>query len=895
MGYITATFLDKEYSIPEDVLTYIDLLDFTDKIKQELVSAFIKKLKAQIQQGNTGLLDNEDLTPDIEYQVGRFIAKLCDSGIFNRTINDYLRDNQGYEYISKVNKAALEKIKSLLMRRLDALQEGYEGAMQRAESHVTGMGFSIWSGSFVNHAIYAAMQASTIKEQEKEASATYQREIDALCTKLESDYDKETSRYVNNEYIPNMEAALTVFAYELLDKYVADLIANGKFDGKTLDYVDIGRSNDLLKNLTLSNNKHTILENAFTACPYNFAVYMQAMKYDLLDYDSFQTAKVFKQDHHVLSFFRESWGEVSFPTKFNINYHCINVWASLTGKSSADILRGLTEQYAAGIVKAYSRVADMMASKAACRKILEDCSEDAILAGDAICKTKAHSYVDTIVSTTIWNQLTEQCGHQDLLDRIKKCIPLSVDTSNKEGYDKYLVAHLFSLFEAERILLATEIEKQREVEAIKKAEHEKQEQDRKKRNKKFVAIIMPVIAATFIFLVVLNAVIIPNKHYNAAVKLMNDGKYEEAIAAFEAMDGYKDSSRKIDACYSAILDIKYSVAIELMHNEQYNDAISAFEELQGHKDSEVKIKECRYAIAIALMDQQKYSEAISAFELISGYKDSTAKITECENAIIEAKYMEASRLMVDGKYDEALAIFENLHDYKDSSSKISECKNQINENKYNEAVSLAGKGQYDEAISILTSLGDYKDAVSLSKRYAFLNCEAGDIITFGKYEQDGNIGNGAEEIEWIVILRDGNKALVISKYCLEQMPFHSTYTPVSWRDSTIRAWLNNNFYDSAFSSEEMKFICNATFSTNGIETTDKVFLLDEDEASYLPKSLRKAKATNYVSTSYCYWFLRSTGSASNVAYVSYDGEVGYYEDVDRNWWIRPAMWIVISE
>ena len=29
-------------------------------------------------------------------------------------------------------------------------------------------------------------------------------------------------------------------------------------------------------------------------------------------------------------------------------------------------------------------------------------------------------------------------------------------------------------------------------------------------------------------------------------------------------------------------------------------------------------------------------------------------------------------------------------------------------------------------------------------------------------------------------------------------------------------------------------------------------------------------------------------------YVSYDGEVGYYEDVDRNWWIRPVMWIDVT-
>ena len=161
MGYIHATFLGKEYSIPQDVLTYIDLLDFTDSVQKQLSGAFVRKLRSEVQKGNTGLLGDEDLAAEIEQQVGKFIAKLCDNGIFTRTIRDYL-NNKGYQYISDVNKAALEKIKSLLLRRLDSLQEGYEGAVQRAESHVTGMGFSIWSGSFVNHAIYAAMQSKEL-------------------------------------------------------------------------------------------------------------------------------------------------------------------------------------------------------------------------------------------------------------------------------------------------------------------------------------------------------------------------------------------------------------------------------------------------------------------------------------------------------------------------------------------------------------------------------------------------------------------------------------------------------------------------------------------------------------------------------------------------------------
>ena len=204
---------------------------------------------------------------------------------------------------------------------------------------------------------------------------------------------------------------------------------------------------------------------------------MQAMKYDLLDYDSFQTAKVFKQDHHILSFFRESWGEVSFPTRFNINYHCINVWASLTDKSSVDLLRGLTDRYATGIVKAYSRVADMLSDRSACHKIVGAINDDVLLLGESICKGKAREYVEPIVAAAIWEQMTERCGHTDLLDRIKNYFPPTKKLQTKNELDGYVIEQLTSKFEEVRIDLVAQIKARRTEE-----ERQRIEQERKNAN-----------------------------------------------------------------------------------------------------------------------------------------------------------------------------------------------------------------------------------------------------------------------------------------------------------------------------------------------------------------------------------------------------------------------------
>ena len=447
-------FLEKEYSIPEDVLTYIDLLSFTDGVQKQLFGSFVRKLKNEIAKNNIGLLDDKDLAQEIEQQVGKYIAKLCDNGIFTRTISDYLKNNKGYQLISQVNKAALEKMKSLLIREMDEWQSGYENAVSNAESHVTGMGFSIWSSSFVNHAIYAAMEASKLKEQSKEAEAQYQKDMSDLRSRLDSQYGGEKSNYINNTYIPSMEAALTVFAYELLDKYISDLIANDKFDGKTLDYVDIGRSNDLLKNLTLSNNKHAILENAFAACPFNIAVYMNAMKYDCLDYTSFQTAETFKQGDKILSSLQETLGNSSNPQRLRLHFRS----ADLLSVYTKTPLREITAYMADFILDiGYAKTIALLSDKTLCRNILRKASDAEILQGDNLSKQKAAWLVDPIAPPVLWDKLTTTYGHSDLLDRIIALLPNVSNITTKEQLDTYLKEKLYEEFEVVRKELATEI------------------------------------------------------------------------------------------------------------------------------------------------------------------------------------------------------------------------------------------------------------------------------------------------------------------------------------------------------------------------------------------------------------------------------------------------------
>ena len=153
----------------------------------------------------------------------------------------------------------------------------------------------------------------------------------------------------------------------------------------------------------------------------------------------------------------------------------------------------------------------------------------------------------------------------------------------------------------EEIRKVEEEEEQLRLERIKQAKLRK-----KKIIKRIVLGTVSVVVIAIIAYFVTTLIIIPNTKYNKALDLMKKGKYTEAISAFEAMDGYRDSDDKIEECNVAILDGKYNNAIALMEAGKYAEAIEGFQQLDGYSDSDEKIAECKKIICIATYGQATY-------------------------------------------------------------------------------------------------------------------------------------------------------------------------------------------------------------------------------------------------------------------------------------------------
>ena len=219
---------------------------------------------------------------------------------------------------------------------------------------------------------------------------------------------------------------------------------------------------------------------------------------------------------------------------------------------------------------------------------------------------------------------------------------------------------------------------------------------------------------------------------------------------------------------------------------------------------------------------------------------------------------------------------------------------------------IAGTFAYNKSVFEETTS---KSESSSQKKDNNPDYKIGETIEFGNYPQDKD---GTEKpIEWIVMKKEGNQVLLLSKYVLDAKSYNEGWGDVTWEISDIRQWLNNEFYTTAFNKAEkakiqtslIKNEDNSEYGTSGgNDTEDKVFLLSEKEADTLfsDEEERIAKATEYAEKSGVYvneeksvlWWLRSPGEGSNYAVaVTDDGwfdERGDDVDDSRDG-VRPAL------
>ena len=422
--------------------------------------------------------------------------------------------------------------------------------------------------------------------------------------------------------------------------------------------------------------------------------------------------------------------------------------------------------------------------------------------------------------------------------------------------------------------------------------------------------------------------------------------YRNAAQKFYSLGSYKDASAHREQCLQRADRIRadrmqreetkreediYSRAEKCMHKgtiESYNTAIQLYESVPNFRSSAAQISECRRKIEdleakeaarqVAVEKAKKKAKKIAIIAAPIVCVCIVFVIVLTTVIIPNQKYNEAMDLIDSGDYESAYALLEEIGK-----------NDMIAANKYDRAIDLIDSGDYKAAYALLDGLS-YRDSEeklqSMKSQHpqAFLGgADVGDTVTFGTYEQNNNYSDGNENIEWVVIDKQEDKIMVVSKYIIAEQPFNTTNEGhISWENCTLRKWLNNDFLNEAFSGAEKNLITDTTvFSTEYLvvgatySTTDKIFLLSENERNMLSSvDALKGIVTESVIALFSdaansdvaninpsnfepLWWLRTTWEyaddpcASVVYGVDYDG---WTYAVEENAGVRPAMWISLK-
>ncbi len=120
--------------------------------------------------------------------------------------------------------------------------------------------------------------------------------------------------------------------------------------------------------------------------------------------------------------------------------------------------------------------------------------------------------------------------------------------------------------------------------------------------------------------------------YDAAMALLEEGKYDEALAAFKEITDYSKSEKQVKKLEQWQAD--YDAAHELLAQQNYSGARDAFYALGDYRDS-LEMAESGVSYAQYMDEYESYTDGYNLintaelFKTMNGYKDSDEMVDKC--------------------------------------------------------------------------------------------------------------------------------------------------------------------------------------------------------------------------------------------------------------------------
>lgn len=222
--------------------------------------------------------------------------------------------------------------------------------------------------------------------------------------------------------------------------------------------------------------------------------------------------------------------------------------------------------------------------------------------------------------------------------------------------------------------------------------------------------------------------LMPFLRYREALTEQSKGNYDRAMELFAELGEYKDSPEQITQTIA-------KRAFDMMGEGKYEEALAVFDTLEGYESSAA---DCIYSMGVLAFNDGRLDEAMDCVERLQERFPDYEKLPELRQYCMyslgnRAAAQAAEQETADGRikgYEEAIEYFTQAN-YEDSADRITECRYRI-------AIEYMGLDALTEAIEAFEQLAGYKQSDDFRKdcmfRYAQAHLENVDEVTMAYLE-----------------------------------------------------------------------------------------------------------------------------------------------------------------
>ena len=300
MGFVTVKFLGEEYQVSETINEFLSYDTLLTPMRIKVLNTATEDIKrdARLSWNADTMINHIHYTVDeyrkmIEDSVELLVKKLLELGVYDVTSDELLKDVTTIADIDKIETDTFATL-SEEGRKIDEMQTaGIERAYYSATSNITGSGMAFFTNSFSALTINSMVEKNIIISQAKKADKEYEEAVRNLSTSAKNALDTLYRQVMIQEFYPSIVQSVLKFCDKIMSIFLLELTARDKFDFDSVEKYDMQKADRMLKNIAQVPDKVVFLKQVFLICPFSLDVYESCLNYELLDWETFETAKYF--------------------------------------------------------------------------------------------------------------------------------------------------------------------------------------------------------------------------------------------------------------------------------------------------------------------------------------------------------------------------------------------------------------------------------------------------------------------------------------------------------------------------------------------------------------------------------------------------------------------------